>query len=133
MGNRHRATHTGHHLTTQPRRARPEDNDVEEPVPAGGPATPTHRPHPQQLRNQRPRITAGGSGLNGQRLDAATNAQLRAELDALMFHLYGISRDDASYILDTFPIVKRKDEAKYGDYRTKHLILAAFDQIDQAR
>ncbi|MBI4601557.1 MAG: hypothetical protein HY721_06310, partial [Planctomycetes bacterium] len=34
---------------------------------------------------------------------------LRAELDAAFFHLYGISRDDASYILDTFPIVRRHD------------------------
>jgi hypothetical protein len=29
-------------------------------------------------------------------------AQLRAELDAAYFHLYGISRDDAEYILTTF-------------------------------
>ena len=30
---------------------------------------------------------------------------LRARLDALYFHLYGLSRDDAAYIMDTFPIV----------------------------
>jgi hypothetical protein len=29
-------------------------------------------------------------------------AQLRAELDAAYFHLYGISREDAEYILTTF-------------------------------
>lgn len=54
---------------------------------------------------------------------------IRAELDALFFHLYGISRDDANYILDTFPIVKRKDEAKYGRYRTKELILSNYDRM----
>ncbi len=32
---------------------------------------------------------------------------LRARLDALYFHLYGLSRDDAAHVLDTFPIVRR--------------------------
>ncbi|MFF8267470.1 Eco57I restriction-modification methylase domain-containing protein [Streptomyces sp. NPDC016562] len=54
---------------------------------------------------------------------------IRAELDALFFHLYGITRDDVDYILDTFPIVRRKDEAKYGTYRTKDLILAEYDRM----
>lgn len=70
--------------------------------------------------------------LNAQRLDADTNADLRAELDALMFHVYGVSRDDAGYILETFPIVKRKDIAAHGEYRTKRLILEAYDRIDHA-
>lgn len=57
---------------------------------------------------------------------------IRAELDALFFHLYGISREDADYILDTFPIVRRKDEARYGSYRTKELILAEYDRMAAA-
>ncbi|MFE0206103.1 Eco57I restriction-modification methylase domain-containing protein [Streptomyces sp. NPDC058985] len=57
---------------------------------------------------------------------------IRAELDALFFHLYGISREDADYILETFPIVRRKDEAKYGSYRTKELILAEYDRMAAA-
>jgi hypothetical protein len=57
---------------------------------------------------------------------------IRAELDALFFHLYGISREDVDYILDTFPIVRRKDEAKYGTYRTKELILAEYDRMAAA-
>ncbi|CAM5338949.1 hypothetical protein STANM337S_01082 [Streptomyces tanashiensis] len=57
---------------------------------------------------------------------------IRAELDALFFHLYGINRDDVDYILGTFPIVKRKDEAKYGTYRTKDLILAEYDRMAAA-
>ena len=32
---------------------------------------------------------------------------LRAEIDAAMFHLYGVERDDVDYIMETFPIVKR--------------------------
>ena len=44
--------------------------------------------------------------------------------DALYFHLYGLTREDAGYVLDTFPIVRRQDVAAFGKYRTKELILA---------
>jgi hypothetical protein len=55
---------------------------------------------------------------------------LRCELDAAYFHLYGISRDDVEYVMETFPIVKRKDEAQHGEYRTKRVILRDFPAID---
>jgi hypothetical protein len=57
---------------------------------------------------------------------------LRCELDAAYFHLYGIERDDVDYIMETFPIVKRKDEQKYGEYRTKRVILEMFDEMKRA-
>ena len=57
---------------------------------------------------------------------------IRAELDALFFHLYGICRDDTAYILETFPIARRKDETKYDTYRTKELILAEYDRMTLA-
>ena len=39
-------------------------------------------------------------------------------------------RDAVSYIMDTFPIVRRKDEEKYnGDYRTKRVILEIYDAM----
>ncbi|MCK4504640.1 MAG: N-6 DNA methylase, partial [Candidatus Aegiribacteria sp.] len=52
--------------------------------------------------------------------------QLRCDLDAALFYLYGIKRDDVDYIMETFPIVRRKDEQKYGEYRTKRMILNRF-------
>ena len=55
-----------------------------------------------------------------------------AELDAAMFHLYGLDRADVEYIMETFPIVKRLDEADFGDYRTKVLILKVYDAIQLA-
>jgi hypothetical protein len=58
---------------------------------------------------------------------------LRAELDAAFFHLYGIDRDDVDYIMDTFPIVKRKDEKGHGTYRTKEAILATYDAMTGAK
>jgi hypothetical protein len=64
--------------------------------------------------------------------DEERRFQLRCELDALFGHLYGLARDEFSYILETFPIVKRKDEAKFGKYRTKLVILEEFDKLADA-
>ena len=61
--------------------------------------------------------------------DDEERRHLRARLDALYFHLYGLSRDDADYILSTFPIVRREDEAKFGTYRTRDLILAYMNAL----
>ncbi len=58
---------------------------------------------------------------------------MRCELDALYFHLYGIARDDVDYVLETFPIVKRKDEAAHGEYLTKRIILEMYDQMAACR
>ena len=57
---------------------------------------------------------------------------LRAELDAAFFHLYGIEHDDVDYIMETFPIVKRKDIAEHEEYRTKRLILEIYDAMAEA-
>lgn len=57
---------------------------------------------------------------------------LRRELDAAYFHLYGIERDDVDYIMETFPIIKRKDEQKHGHYRTKRVILEIYDAMTEA-
>ena len=55
---------------------------------------------------------------------------LRARLDALYFHLYGLSREDAAYVMGTFPIVRRDDEAAFGRYRTRDLVLAYMNALD---
>ena len=54
---------------------------------------------------------------------------LRARLDALYFHLYGLSRDDADYVMDTFPIVRKGDEKEFGTYRTKEMVLAYMNAL----
>ena len=54
------------------------------------------------------------------------------ELDAAYFHLYGIKRDDADYIMDTFRVWKEKEEKQYGEYRTKRMILEIYDEMSQA-
>lgn len=63
--------------------------------------------------------------------DEERRFMMRCELDALFFHLYGISRKDVDYIMETFPVVKRKDLASGGTYRTKDRILEIFDAISR--
>jgi hypothetical protein len=60
--------------------------------------------------------------------DETERRHLRARLDALYFHLYGITDEaDIRYILSTFPIVERKDRAKWGGvYLTAELIIWYF-------
>ncbi len=38
-------------------------------------------------------------------------------------------RDAVSYILDQFPFVKRRDEERFGEYRTKRPILETYDAM----
>lgn len=77
---------------------------------------------------------ANDCGYNGPpfRWDEQRRFLLRCELDAAFFHLYGIARDDVDYIMETFPIVKRKDIAAHGDYRTKLTILDIYDRMQRA-
>lgn len=65
------------------------------------------------------------------RWDEERRFLIRCELDAAYFHLYGIEREDVDYIMETFPIVKRKDEASYDSYRTKEKILEIYDKMKQ--
>lgn len=56
--------------------------------------------------------------------DEDRRLHLRAKLDALYFHLYGITdRDDVRYIYSTFPIVEREETATWGSYRSRDLCL----------
>ena len=56
--------------------------------------------------------------------------QLRAKLDAVFFHLYGVTdRDDIRYIYSTFPIVRRQETKAYGTYRSCDLCLAYMNAL----
>jgi hypothetical protein len=71
-------------------------------------------------------------------------ARLRAELDAYYAHLYGLTRDELRYILDpkdvfgpdfpgeTFRVLKEKEEKLYGEYRTRRLVIEAFDTLAES-
>lgn len=85
------------------------------------------------------------------RWDEERRFLLRCELDAAFFHLYlgpqiewqqksdtltrffPSPRHAVDYIMETFPIVKRKDEAKFNDdYRTKRVILEIYDALTES-
>jgi hypothetical protein len=67
-------------------------------------------------------------------------AQLRAELDAYYARLYGLTRDELRYILDprdvmgadypseTFRVLRENEIRTFGEYRTRRLVLDAWDQ-----
>lgn len=93
------------------------------------------------------------------RWDEERRFLLRCELDAAFFQLYlpaekfgnwrssesepaedlarlkasfPTPRDAIAYIMDTFPIVRRRDEEKFGDYRTKLMILRIYDNMQKS-
>ncbi|MFG7159726.1 Eco57I restriction-modification methylase domain-containing protein [Burkholderia pseudomallei] len=67
-------------------------------------------------------------------------ALLRAELDAYYARLYGLTRDELRYILDpadvmgvdypseTFRVLKESELRSFGEYRTRRLVLEAWDR-----
>lgn len=64
--------------------------------------------------------------------DDYRRALIMAELDAAFFFVYGISREDADFILDSFPVMRRSEERNLGEYRTKRLVLERYDSMANA-
>ena len=57
--------------------------------------------------------------------DEERRLRLRAKLDAVYFHLYGVTaREDVRHVYATFPIVKRQEREAYGSYLSRDLCLA---------
>lgn len=77
--------------------------------------------------------------------DEARRALVRAEIDAYYAHLYGLSRDQLLYILDpkevhgsdfpgeTFRVLKEREEREFGEYRTRRLVVEAYDDLATSR
>ena len=75
------------------------------------------------------------------RWDEVRRAQFRAELDATYARLYGLTRDELRYILDpkevygedfpgeTFRVLKEMEIKQFGEYRTRRLVLEAWDRL----
>lgn len=67
--------------------------------------------------------------------------KIRAELDAYVAKMYGLTREELRYILDpsdvmgpehpsvTFPGLKKKETELYGEYLTQRLVLEAYDKL----
>jgi len=74
--------------------------------------------------------------------DEDRRAHLRADLDAFYTRAYGLTRDELRYILDpadvkgpeypseTFRVLKEKEIRQFREYRTRRLVLAAWDRME---
>lgn len=77
--------------------------------------------------------------------DPDRRAQLRAELDAWYARLYGLDRNELRYILDpadvmgadypseTFRVLKNNELREFGEFRTRRLVLEAWDALADGR
>jgi len=73
--------------------------------------------------------------------DEDRRAVLKAELDAIYAKLYGLTTEELRYILDpqdvygpdfpgeTFRVLKEKEIRQYGEYRTRRLVLEAWERL----
>jgi hypothetical protein len=76
--------------------------------------------------------------------DQERRLTVRAEIDAYYAHLYGLTQDELRYILDpkdvfgedfpseTFRVLKEREEKECGEYRTRRLVLEAFDKLAES-
>lgn len=76
------------------------------------------------------------------RWDPDRRAFLRAELDAFFARAYGLSRDELRYVLDpkdvcgedypseTFRVLEENEIRRFGEYRTRRLVLEAWDRFE---
>lgn len=75
--------------------------------------------------------------------DEDRRAVLKAELDAIYAKLYGLTTEELRYILDpqdvygpdfpgeTFRVLKEKEIRLYGEYRTRRLVLEAWERLNE--
>ena len=62
--------------------------------------------------------------------DADYRVQAAARSNSQDRYLYGLSKAEVAYVLETFPIVRREDKAAFDSYRTKDLILAYMNALE---
>jgi hypothetical protein len=79
--------------------------------------------------DMRPLAEAAGFKEGVHKWNEAERHQLRAELDAAYFHLYGLDRQEVDYVLDQFQGVVREDEAHGRPGPTRKAILEAYDAL----
>lgn len=77
--------------------------------------------------------------------DEDRRLELKAELDAYYARLYGLDEEELLYILDpeevygedfpgeTFRVLKNKEMRKYGEYRTRNLVMEAWKRLEEGR
>jgi hypothetical protein len=64
--------------------------------------------------------------------NAERRSLIQAEIDAAMLHLYGLNREQADWVLDSFTVLRKYEERDHGEFRTKRLVLTAYDAMAMA-
>lgn len=59
--------------------------------------------------------------------------QIQAEIDAVAMHLYGLDREQAEWLLDSFTVLRKYEERDHGEFRTKRLVLEVYDTMQAAK
>lgn len=87
-------------------------------------------------------IDPEGCSLPPFKWDEERRAVLKAELDAIYAKLYGLTTEELRYILDpqdvygpdfpgeTFRVLKEKEIRNFGEYRTRRLVLEAWERLN---
>lgn len=100
-----------------------------------------HQNYLEKLRNSRPAVLNSSEPPPPFMWNEERRAPIRAELDARIARLYGLTRDELRYILDpqevygqdfpgeTFRVLKEKETRLYGEYRTRRLVLDKWDNM----
>jgi hypothetical protein len=57
---------------------------------------------------------------------------IRTELDAAMFHVYGLSRPEVEHVLDSFFVVRKYEERDHSEFRTRRQVLDRYDAMQRA-
>ncbi len=66
--------------------------------------------------------------------DEERRLHLCAKLDAVFFHLYGITdRDDVRYVFSMFPIIEKQEKDNYGIYKSCELCLAYMNALTSGK
>ncbi|WP_137157410.1 N-6 DNA methylase [Rhizobium sp. FKL33] len=58
---------------------------------------------------------------------------IQAEIDAAMLHLYGLSREQSEWVLNSFTVLRKYEERDHGEFQTKRLVLAVYDAMAEAK
>jgi hypothetical protein len=90
-------------------------------------------------------IDKDGCSLPPFKWDEERRAILKAELDAIYAKLYGLTTEELRYILDpqdvygedfpgeTFSVLKDKEIKLFGEYRTRRLVLEAWEKLNKEK
>jgi hypothetical protein len=65
--------------------------------------------------------------------DQERRLRLKAELDSFFLLAYGFTPGESGYILDSFSVLKRREERRSGAFRTKEVTLRVLEEMASCR